>query len=78
MTGLVKCVLMTVKKNDYTLSTPNYSSEEVLISSCKIRTGLHEHHFYFYRTDFAMKRSPSACATTSLNAVTIGCKLVTL
>ena len=58
------------------LRTPNYSLEELLIKSCKIQTGLHKHHFYVYRTDFAMKRGQSACATTSLNAVKIVCSLV--
>ena len=46
------------------LGTPNYFSEEMLIKSSKIQTGLHKHHSYFYRTDFAMKRGCSA--TTSL------------
>ena len=56
----------------------NYSSEEMLIKSCKIHTGLHKHHFYSYRTDFAIKRGHSSCATTSLNAVKMACKLVML
>ena len=37
------------------LRTPNYSLEQLLIKSCKIQTCLHKHHFYIYRTDFAMK-----------------------
>ena len=45
----------------------------MLINSCIINTGLHKHHFYFYRTDFAMKRGHGECATTSLNAVKIAC-----
>ena len=51
-----------------TLRTPNYTSEGMLMKSSKIHTGLHKHHFYLYRTDFAMKRGHSACATTPLNA----------
>ena len=61
-----------------TLKTPNYSSKEMLIKSCKIRTGLHKHLFFFNWTDFAMERGHSACAPTSLNAVKIACKLVML
>ena len=37
------------------LRTLNYSLEELLFKSCKMQTGLHKHHFYIYRTDFAMK-----------------------
>ena len=61
-----------------TVRTLNYSSKEMLFKSFKIHTGLHKHHLYFYRTGFAMKRGHSTCATTSLNAVKIACKLVIL
>ena len=44
----------------------------------KNHTCAHKHYFYFYRTDFAMKRGHSAGATASLNAVKIACKLVML
>ena len=60
------------------LRTPSYSLEKMLVKTYKIHTGLHTHHFYIYKTDFAMKRGHRACATTSLNAVKIACKLVTL
>ena len=58
--------------------TSNYSLEEMLVKTRKIHTGLHKHHFYFYRPDFAMKRGHSACATTSLSTVKIACKFVML
>ena len=53
------------------LRTPNYSSEEMLIKSCKIHACLHKHlcYMYFCRTDFAMKRGHILYAETSLNAV---------
>ena len=60
------------------LRTPTYSLEEQLLKSCKMQTCLHKHHFYVYRSDFAMKRGQSACATTSLNAVKIACNIVML
>ena len=60
------------------LRTPDYSLEELLIKSCKMQTGLHKHHFYVYRTDFAKKRGHISCATTSLYAVKIACDLVML
>ena len=60
------------------LRTPNYSLEEILIISYKMQTGLHKHHFYVYRIDFAIKRGRSACATTSLNAFKTACNLVVL
>ena len=53
------------------LRAPNYSLEELLNKSCKMPTGLHKHHFYVYRTDFAMKRGQNARAITSLNAFKI-------
>ena len=61
-----------------TFRTPNYSSKKMFIKSCKIHTGLHKHHSYFYRTDFAINRGHSACPTTSLNVIKIVCKLIML
>ena len=60
------------------LKTPNYYSKEILIKSCKIHIGLHKHHFYFYRTDFAMKQGYSACLTAFLKAVKKVCNFVML
>ena len=51
------------------LRTSNYSLEEMVVKTCKIHTGLPKHHIYFYRSDFAMKRGHSACATSFLNTV---------
>ena len=51
------------------LRAPNYSSEEMLIKSCKIQTDLQKHPLYFYRTDFTMKRSHIVGTITSLNVV---------
>ena len=58
--------------------TSNYSLEEMLVNTCKIHTGLHNHQFYFYSFDFAMRRGHSAWAKTSLNTVKIACKLFML
>ena len=62
----------------YALRTQNYCTEKMLIKSYNIVTDLHKRHLFFCRTDFVMKRGRSACATTSLNAVKIACKLVML
>ena len=60
------------------LRCSSYSSEEMLFELDKIHTNLHKHEFYFYWTDFDMKRGDSACAATSFNADKIACQLIML